>query len=512
MEYLGKTIKQIRLRILILTFSIQSVLWFGSWWLYQSNFITALELGFLFIIFTMLSAVLTAWAAGYLARIPLAAMGHLILHISPSENAPAPQTDNLQIGREYITNLAYQLYQVASLQDNKILAEHKREATQASNILGHLPLPLFVFNKQQIVTFASDSALDYCRLESAQLFGKALFEAVDLDFPNDFTLENWINDCQQNKATDSAYWQRVRLHLKDDTDTIRQFDMTGYYNRDNPKGIEFIVTIFDRTKEYAQDDQSLNFIAMGVHELRTPLTLMRGYIEVFEDELADKLDPEMTEFMHRMQSASKQLSTFVNNILNLAKIEENQLSIKLTEQHWGEVIKQAGRDMELRARPLGKNIIYELSTDLPTVAVDRVTIYEVLCNILDNAIKYSGDSKDIIIKAYKSKSGLIETTIEDKGVGIPENVIPNLFEKFHRNHHNKTQISGTGLGLYLSKAIINAHTGDIWIKSKEGEGTTIGFTLQPFASAATELQNTNNKDALVRTAHGWIKNHSLYRR
>lgn len=512
MEHLHKTIDQIRGRIVLLAATIQLLIALGCFWLAQSELLNDLALLALFVILSLAGSLCVGWAVGYLVGIPLQAIGNAIMHISPSENAVAPQTDKLQIGREYISSLAYHLYQVASLQDNKILAEHKREATQASNILTHLPLPLFVFNNQQIITFGSDSALEYCGLESSQLFGKSLFEAMDLEFPSDLTLERWINDCQKNKATDYTYWRRVRLRLKADDKAYRQCDMAGYYNRDNPKGIEFIITLFDRTQEYAQDDQSLSFVALAVHELRTPLTIMRGYIEVFEDELSGKLDQEMTEFMHRLHGAAQQLSTFVNNILNVARIEENQLSVKLTEGKWNDIVRHAGRDMELRAKALGKNISYTIDTGLPTVAVDRVTIYEVVSNLIDNAIKYGGKSKVITVKAFKNKSGLIETTIQDEGVGIPTSVLPSLFEKFHRNHRNKAQISGTGLGLYLSKAIVNAHGGDIWVKSKENEGTTVGFTIKPYAQLADELKSGNNKDDMIRTAHGWIKNHSLYRR
>jgi signal transduction histidine kinase len=136
----------------------------------------------------------------------------------------------------------------------------------------------------------------------------------------------------------------------------------------------------------------------------------------------------------------------------------------------------------------------------------------VICNLLDNALKYSGQAKEITLSVHQTKDNLIETVVADKGIGIPTSVLPSLFEKFHRNHLTRDQVGGTGLGLYLSKAIVNAHGGDIWVKSKEGEGTSVGFTLQPYSSLADNLKSGNNKDDMVRTAHGWIKNHSLYRR
>jgi signal transduction histidine kinase len=83
--------------------------------------------------------------------------------------------------------------------------------------------------------------------------------------------------------------------------------------------------------------------------------------------------------------------------------------------------------------------------------------------------------------------------------------------KFYRDHRNRAQIGGTGLGLYLSKAIIDAHGGNLWVRSKEGQGSTFGFTLIPYSQLTEELRKTGNTE-IVRSAHGWVKNHSLYRR
>ena len=257
MEHLHKALEQIRSRVWLVSLLMQLATAGVCVWLYLSGIMPILPSIGLYALLSIFSTLIAAAYAARLARIPLEAMGNAILHVSPSQNAPAaPQTDSLRIGREYVTNLVYQLYQVASMQDNKLMAEHKRAATQASDILTHLPLPVLVFNKQGIVTFGTDAALSYCGIHSAQLFGKPLTDAIDLEFGSDFTLESWSKDCQQNKATDTAYWRQVRMHTKTDAAVLRQFDMAGYYNRDNPAGIEFIITMFDRTQEYAEEDKT----------------------------------------------------------------------------------------------------------------------------------------------------------------------------------------------------------------------------------------------------------------
>jgi len=166
-------------------------------------------------------------------------------------------------------------------------------------------------------------------------------------------------------------------------------------------------------------------------------------------------------------------------------------------------------DLELRAKVNGKHIEVQTDPNLPYVAVDRISIHEVLNNLVDNAIKYSGDSDKIIISSKLNSDGMVEVSIQDFGIGIPQAVMPDLFQKYYRSHKSRVQIGGTGLGLYLSKALVNAHGGNIWVRSKEGEGSIFTFTLQPFDQV--KHQQKDGQDGIMRGAHGWIKNHTLNR-
>jgi two-component system sensor histidine kinase VicK len=212
-----------------------------------------------------------------------------------------------------------------------------------------------------------------------------------------------------------------------------------------------------------------------------------------------------------MRSQAEQLMAFVNNILNVARVDDDQLELRLEEADWPTVLKQAVAALSLRAKVRGITLHCRLATNLPSVGVDRISILEVINNLVDNAIKYSGGSKVINIETKLTQEGLVETTIQDFGLGIASSIMPNLFTKFYRDHHNRAQIGGTGLGLYLSKAIVTAHGGNVWIRSQEGKGSTFGFTLIPYAQLADDAKKSGGQD-MVRSAHGWIKNHSLYRR
>lgn len=441
---------------------------------------------------------------------PLKVIWQAMIHVDPNHHGvAAPNLDKVRLGRELVTSMTLQIYQYASQQNSGDMMQHRKEVIQATNIVSHLPLPLFALNRDLVVTNASDAGLSYCKVESAQLFGFPIFDNLNLEFKSDNTLENWMLNCQKNKVTDTGYWERVRVVASDGS--YRQCDLAAFYNRDNSSGTEFIVTLFDRTEEYNQDDESMGFIALAVHELRTPLTMLRGYIEVFEDEIGKDLNPELHDFMLKMQAAADQLTSFVHNILNVARIENNQLSLHLTEAPWDQVLHQGAVAMELRAKVNNKTLVYDVAPNLPTVAIDQVTIQEVINNLLDNAIKYSlvAKRREIIITSKLNKAGMVETTIQDFGVGIPESVLPNLFEKFYRNHRTRAQVGGTGLGLYLCKAVVEAHGGQIWADSKENGGSTFGFTLVPYKMLTEEKKGSGE---IVRQANGWIKNHSLYRR
>jgi len=330
---------------------------------------------------------------------------------------------------------------------------------------------------------------------------------LNLSFQTDQGLEQWIASSREKVVTDHRQWDRVR-HTKAD-ESILQFDLAASYTKGSSTGIEVLLALYDKTKIYGIDDQELSLVALAVHELRTPLTVMRGYVEVFQDELGPTLTPELSTFMHKMQASAQQLTAFVGNILNVARVQENQLSLTLHEGNWADILQIAAEDLRLRARVHGIELKVTIADNLPTVGVDKISAHEVINNLVDNAIKYSNGADSIVINSAVNDQGNVETSVQDFGIGIPESVMGRLFQKYQRSHVSKAQVSGTGLGLYLCKALVTAHGGNIWVRSKEGEGSIFSFTLLPYSQI--DAAEAAGEDGIVRGAHGWIKNHSLYR-
>jgi len=511
MDYLQRFVRQAQLQLwAVLMFS--SCLIATAWWLGSTVF--KLRPGLLAIVFTAVTILVTgliAWAAARYFLKPLQVVWQTVLHLAPSTNGEAPpKADSLRFGKELVTVLSNHIYELTAVP--KVAESQPLQADLQHNFLAqNLPIPLFILDPQENITFANLAAGEYLGLKPADMVGKNAYMVLDMSFPSEDTFDNWLKGAKTAKATAVKSWERVKLNVRD-SHPVRLFDLAAYYNRDNPEKIETMLVLFDHTRQYSQEDQAVSFTALSVHELRTPLSLLRGYIEVLDEELDGKLSPELQAFMLKMQAQAEQLTAFVNNILNVARVDDDQLELKLEQEDWGATLKSTVEMIGLQAKVRGITIQCSIARNLPAAAIDKLSIREVVNNLIDNAIKYSGSSKVIKVDTYLNKAGQIETTIQDFGVGIPTSVIPNLFTKFYRDHHNRASIGGTGLGLYLSKAIITAHGGNLWVRSPgEGKGSVFGFTVLPYDQLPENLKPTGGQD-VTRTAHGWIKNHSLYRR
>ncbi len=512
MDRLDQLHSKVRIYLLVLVI-IQTGIAVGVFYLLTSQ--TKLSAALCLLISLGLSTLVALVTVGLLTNLllqPLKAIWQTIVHLSPEEHGVSTPTFNdLKLGRDLVTSLATQIYQLVNV-SSQAEAEMKLVAGDLSHnfVAQNLPLPLIMLDETETIRFANQAAAQYIGITANDMIGKNAYMVLDMSFPSEKTFDVWLKEAKAKSATAVSSWERVRLNLRDDH-PVRLFDLAAYYNRNNTEHNETMLVLFDHTKEYSQDDQAVSFMALSVHELRTPLTLLRGYIEVFEDELGkDIKDPELQGFMLKMHAMAEQLTAFVNNILNVARVDNDQLELKLESEDWSTTLKSSIEMLSLRAKVRDITLKCSIAQDLPAVAVDRLSIREVINNLIDNAIKYSGSSKVIEIKTYINREGLVETTIQDFGLGISTSILPNLFSKFYRDHRNRAQIGGTGLGLYLSKAIVTAHGGNLWVRSHEGEGSTFGFTLIPYDKMANNLKSKDSE--ITRGAHGWIKNHSLYRR
>lgn len=457
----------------------------------------------------VISLIFVGIGFGRYALEPTEYLARAILHVSSEDTGvPAPDKRMLRASTDFLSLVASYVYDMAS--KSALVHTHTETRARTSELEGicqNSPLPLISTDSDQTVTAINNATLQFLNKPSDELIGKPLFDVLKLSFSSDDTFENWLKYSQEKSVSSSRAWDRVKVTLGDES--IKQIDLAAHFSKDSSSGADVVVALFDHTDKYTRDDSGASFVSMAVHELRTPLTVMRGYVEVFEDELLETLNSEQKEFLKNLSAQAQQLGSFVSNMQNLARIEENALELQLKQENWQEVLKTTLNDLDVRANVRHKELIRNIPDDLPSVAIDRFTMSEVITNLVENAIKYTHTNEAIEIKTYQIDPGWVETTIIDHGIGIPDSLVNHIFDKFYRSHRSSKAVGGTGLGLYICKKVIEAHGGIIWVKSKEGKGSTFGFTIPTFDSVASQIKTADNM--IERRAHGWIKNHTLYR-
>ena len=256
-------------------------------------------------------------------------------------------------------------------------------------------------------------------------------------------------------------------------------------------GLGAIVTITDVSGEKELEEMKLDFVSMAAHELRTPLTAIRGYLSVLQEELTKALSKEQQSFLDKAFISSSQLAALVENLLSVSKIERGAMKIEADPQNWKETLEDVVTNFSPLAKEKNIKLNMSCQDNLPTVLVDKFRISEVLSNLVGNALNYTnaGGSVQISARFDKSKNMMV-TSVKDTGQGIPESAIAHLFTKFFRVSGVLEQGSkGTGLGLYISKAIITMHQGDIWVESELGKGSTFNFTI-PVSTSDKSLKPT----------------------
>lgn len=337
-------------------------------------------------------------------------------------------------------------------------------------------------------------------------------KTITLQFEQHDNLEQWIKQSDVNKVRDTHLWQRIADKLPGEP-SRRIFDVVAYYQKENPAGVAVILVAFDRTAVYQKDQEDMDFIALAAHELRGPITVIRGYLDVMQNDLHDKFTPDQQELFDRLQVSSERLAGYVNNILNVSRYDRKQFAMHPSEENLVEILKTLVPDLALRARTQKRRLIFRIPAGLPNIAADRSSLGEVVTNLVDNAIKYSHESGEIVVTAKVKDNAWVEVDVQDFGIGIPESVVGGLFNKFYRSHRSRQSVGGTGLGLYICKAIIESHGGSIWVSSSEGKGSTFGFTVPIYSTVAGKLQSGDNQNNdIVQRPEGWIKNHAMYRR
>jgi PAS domain S-box-containing protein len=239
--------------------------------------------------------------------------------------------------------------------------------------------------------------------------------------------------------------------------------------------INGILTIRDVTREREQEEQRSTFISVISHELQTPIAIIKGYASTLARADARWETNTLRSRLVAIEEEADRLNKLVGNLLYASRIQANGLQMDVAALDLGPLVQKVVR--RLRAKSKEVEITLDLPGNLPAVMADRERIEEVLQNLLDNAIKYSPRERVVHISIHATGEEVV-VSVRDTGMGISLRDQEQVFERFHRVGDSMTPSTpGAGLGLYICRAIVEAHGGRIWVESTLREGSTFSFSL-----------------------------------
>lgn len=336
------------------------------------------------------------------------------------------------------------------------LVEVNRQKREIETILLHMTDGIIAFNVKGVVTHINPAARELLNLsENDDSFDK-IFNKINLDISMEkiMYLENW-----------TASEQRVCIGEK----TVNIF--FAPYKDENKLSSGIIAVIQDITEHVKLDNMRKEFVANVSHELKTPITSIIGYADTLADGEYDKETQD--RFLNVISSEGNRMANLVSDLLTLSRYDTNRVIREITEFDLGELAKQCQLKLDIEAKKKNQKVECYVTADVPPVKADKNGIERVILNVLSNAIKYTKENGEIkIYVGFVYNDAYIK--IIDNGIGIPEQDLGRVFERFYRvDKARSREMGGTGLGLAIAKEIIEQNNGSIDIKSIFGKGTEV---------------------------------------
>lgn len=397
---------------------------------------------------------------------------------------PIESTDEIGVLARRFNLMTYNL--------SHMISNMRTESMKLNVVLNSVDEGIVATDTLNNVVFSNISAAVLAGVLPTELNGKrfdSIFKLVDGKQP--FV----INPNSNTVAKDIIYISpNERIHF---------LDIAVNKIENDPEGISNIITLRDQTDERELEAMKLDFVSMAAHELRTPLTAVRGYLSLLSADKSSNLSVESRQSVERAQSSTKQIVGLINNLLNVSKIERGSLNLSYTKLDWAKTVISAINDHKFSADEKKISISYEGPDEGIPLMADELAIREVLNNLIANAIHYT-DIDGAITVGVRAEEKYVTTYVRDTGIGMTPNILKHLFTKFYRAKGPLSSGSGgTGLGLYISKSIVELHQGKISVESEFGKGTTFTFSLPVYDAVQYEELGDQNSTG-VKKSRGWI--------
>lgn len=239
-----------------------------------------------------------------------------------------------------------------------------------------------------------------------------------------------------------------------------------------------LIILHDVTREKLIEQMKTEFVSLTAHQLRTPLSAIKWTLRMILDEDLGKITKDQRDFLQKTYLSNERMINLINDLLNVARIEEGRYLYKLSLHRLEDVVQSVVNSYIDEAKKRKITLIFKKpKIKSPKLKIDVEKINLAIQNLIDNAVRYTPKGGRVTV-SLKSGRKEIELRVQDSGIGIPEKQQERVFGKFFRGVNvMRMETEGSGLGLFISKNIIEAHGGKIWFESIENKGTTIYLTL-----------------------------------
>lgn len=268
------------------------------------------------------------------------------------------------------------------------------------------------------------------------------------------------------------------VHIVDGQNQLfMQVDSIPIYTSDGTI-FSWVKVLNDVTREKQIDEMKSDFISIAAHQLRTPLSGLKWFFKIMLEGDAGEINEKQEDLLEKAYARNNEVIEIVNNLLDVSEIEEGRVPYEFVESSLTKLIEDIVRTARIDAERKGITVAFQKPTEeLPKVSLDKQKMRMALQNLIHNAVKYSPENTTVQLTATM-KNNRYYLTVADQGIGIPQAVQAKIFSKFFRAKNAKEkETTGSGLGLYIVKNIIQKHRGQIWFNSVEDQGTTFFISL-----------------------------------
>jgi len=240
------------------------------------------------------------------------------------------------------------------------------------------------------------------------------------------------------------------------------------------KLLSIVANVRDISKFREAEELKSTFISIISHELRTPVALIKGYVGTLRREDA-QWDPKVVQdSLAVIEEEADRLTILIDDLLDASRLQAGALALNLAEVEIDQLIEQIAKRFQTQTNK--HSIEVDFTPDFPCIVVDEKRLTQVINNLLSNAVKYSPQGGKIQVRGRERTDDILICVV-DEGPGIAKNDIPHIFDRFYRSSEASQKTKGAGLGLYLAKAVVEAHGGNIWVENGSKKGTSICFSL-----------------------------------